>query len=286
MAVIELTNRVRTDTRLLEKTLPAKTLGIPLGEERVIPPNSKGLLDLNQGNIFLADGVINNFAAAERYRILRSEIERKNLGKKRYQILSVVSAIPQEGKSVTAVNLSRALSIDPNGRTLLIDCDLRKPSVHHYFEIAQENGLSDVLGDKIELRKAIKPVSPGLDVLTAGTVVDDPARLIEGSEFPAYLEDLRNYYNYIIVDCPPALLCPEPITISSITDGTIMVLRAWKTDKRLVSDAISVIGKERIFGAIMNGGFDSSKPYLSYDYYGYYQHPGKELAVVPKSAEK
>jgi len=279
MAVIELTRRVGIDV-----DSPEKSLGIPSGENRVIYPTSKVGLDLNKGNIFLADGVISNFAAAERFRILRSEIERKNIAKKKYQVISVVSAIPQEGKSVTSVNLARALSIDPAGRTLLIDCDLRKANVHDYFEVPLNNGLSDVLLEKCPLGDAIRAVSPGLDVLTAGTSVEDTARLIESPNFVKYIAELRNYYNYIVIDCPPALLCPEPITISSLTDGTLLVLRAWKTDKRLVHDAINVVGRENIMGTIMNSGFDSSKPYIGQDYYGYYQHSGKK-APKPQLSE-
>lgn len=265
MAVIELTKKFSGTPNL-----PARGVGIRSGANRVVPPDSRGLLDLSKGNVFLADGVITNYPAAERFRILRSEIERKNRRQKKYQTLAVLSAIPQEGKSVVAVNLARALSVDPTGRTLLIDVDLRRPSVHEYFDLPVEDGVSDVLGGRLELGDAIRPVSAGLDVLTAGTIVEDPTRLVESPEFLKHLNDLRNFYNYIVLDCPPVLLCPEPITVSSLADGSMYVCRAWKTDKRMVRDAVNIIGKKNLMGVVMNGGYDSSKSYLDSDRYGYY----------------
>jgi len=122
----------------------------------------------------------------------------------------------------------------------------------------------------MEIGDAIRPVSSGLDVLTAGTIVEDPTRLVESPDFLKCLNELRNFYNFIVLDCPPALLCPEPITVSSLADGSLYVCRAWKTDKRMVKDAVNIIGKQNLMGIVMNGGYDSSKSYLDSDYYGYY----------------
>jgi len=268
MAVIELTKKAGNST------LPARSVGIKTGTARRVDPNGKGMHDLTQGHIFIADGIITNHPAAERFRILKAQIERKNRNDKKFQIISIVSAIPQEGKSVVATNLARALGNDEKKRVLLIDCDLRKSTVHEYFDLQEGPGLSEVLNGRIEIGDAIRAVSPGLDVLTAGTPNEDPTALIEGPEFKAYLDELRAHYDYVVLDCPPALLCPEPITISSLTDATLLVLRAWKTDKRLVEDAVSVIGKQNILGAVVNGSFDTSKSYQTYDYYGYYKHAG------------
>ncbi|MCB0359985.1 MAG: CpsD/CapB family tyrosine-protein kinase, partial [Bdellovibrionales bacterium] len=192
---------------------------IELSAERAARRANQRENRLYEGVILLAEGEIVSPAAAERFRILRAKIERLNLRRENdYHVLAVTSAVAQEGKSVTAVNLARALSIDPEGKTLLIDCDLRRPTAHNYFRIPQEKGLADAIAGEEPLRNVIRPVTSRLDVLTAGTPIADPTQAIERPDLQHFLADLRKSYRYIIVDCPPALLCPEPIRISTIVD--------------------------------------------------------------------
>ncbi len=224
--------------------------------------------DLYQGLVLLAEGYIESAPAAERFRILRAKLERLNLGPaQKIKVISVTSALPAEGKSVCAVNLARALSIDPLGKTLVIDCDLRKPSVNKFFRVSREGGLSDALFRKKLSNQFIKSVAPGLDVMTAGTQVVDPAEAIEQPDFDRFIQELKSYYRYIILDCPPTLLCPEPIRISSVADTTILVARAWRTDKNLVKEAAEAIGQHRLLGVVLNDGMDTSKQYSKYGYY-------------------
>jgi capsular exopolysaccharide synthesis family protein len=233
--------------------------------------------ELTQGLILLAEGYVESAAAAERFRILRAKIERKNLKEgKRTQLIAVTSAVPAEGKSVVAVNLARALSIDPIGRALIIDCDLRKPTVHQFFRLGREGGVSDALYHKKISKSFIHTVAPGLDVMTAGTPVSDAAQAIEQVELPQLLNQLREYYRYIIVDCPPALLCPEPITISSLVDTTLLTVRSWRTDKQLVQDAVEIIGKDKLMGVVLNDAYETSKHYTDYGYYSYQSYSTKK----------
>lgn len=226
--------------------------------------------DLYQGLVLLAEGYIESAAAAERFRILRAKLERLNIGpSQKIKVISVTSALPSEGKSVCAVNLARALSIDPLGKTLLIDCDLRKPSVNKFFRIPRENGLSDALFSRKLSNQHVKSVAPGLDVMTAGTQVVDPTEAVEQPELEQFLRELRSYYRYIVIDCPPTLLCPEPIRISTLADTTVLVARAWRTDRSLVRDAADAIGHHRLLGVVLNDGMDTSRQYLHYgSYYG------------------
>ena len=232
-------------------------------------PASQVRQDIYQGLILLAEGYIESAAAAERFRILRAKLERQNLGEKKFKVIAVTSAVPSEGKSVVAVNLARALSIDPIGKTLLIDADLRKPTVHRFFRTARECGLSDALFNRRILNKFVRSVAPGLDVMTAGTPVVDPTEAVDQPELPTFLEALREYYRYIIIDCPPALLCPEPIRISSIADGTLLVVRAWRTQRHLVREAVDLVGTQRVLGVVLNEGIDASHQYNDYGYYYY-----------------
>lgn len=237
--------------------------GAPLVNERTTP--------LYQGTLLTANGPISDVMAAERFRILRAKIERHNLGEKRVHILAMTSAVPEEGKSFCAVNLARAFGADPTGRTLLIDCDLRRPTVNHYFGLGPVAGISDVLVGGKSLGSVIRPQANGVDIITSGTPVNDPAAVLEQPIFARYLYELKKHYKYVILDCPPALVCPEPITISTVCEATLLVVRAWRTDRKVVGDAVRVIGKERILATILNEGTDPAESYSYYRYYGYMQ---------------
>ncbi len=266
MAVIELKKEhIQTPEERYDGTVPAS-------------PIERKADKLFHGRILLQGTEIENLAAAERFRILRAKIERHNLGKNRYHVLAVTSAVPEEGKSVVAVNLARALSLDPVGKTLLIDADMRKPSVHDFFSIPQEPGLSDILITTRGANSVIREATPTLHVITAGTMLTDPTQAIERPEFPILLDQLKHHYRYIIIDCPPTLLCPEPITISSIVESTLLVVRAWKTDRQLVEEAVSILGRSKIFGIIVNDINDASR---IYDYYGYYGYRRTNEKTVP-----
>lgn len=269
MGVIELAEEVTEPvaTRMNTKVQP---VSIEKKLSLVQQPRSKSAMnDLNEGKILLAAGSTISLPAMERFRMLRAKIERMNLAERKYQVIAVTSAVPQEGKSVTSVNLARALSVDPLGKTIIIDCDLRRPTVHHFFELPREGGIADVLEGGATLDSVIHSVSEGLDVITAGSMVADPTKMVEQPELVEVLEELKKHYRYVIVDCPPVLVCPEPITLSGIVQSTLLVVRAWRTEKRLVHDATHVIGKEKIMGIVMNDGVDASKQYLDYGYYGY-----------------
>ncbi len=224
---------------------------------------------LHEGGIVLSGTRTVDFQAAERFRILRAKIERMNLNSPERRVLAVTSAVPEEGKSLIAANLARALAMDPRGKTLLIDCDLRKPAVHRYFGIPFTPGLSDALVGNKALASVIQSLEPGLDVIPAGSPVIDATRAVELPQLSSMLDELKKHYRYIVVDCPPVLLCPEPLTLSSLVDGTVMVVRAWRTHKKLVRDAVTLLGKERFVGVIVNDAKDALNEYGYYGYYGY-----------------
>jgi capsular exopolysaccharide synthesis family protein len=224
---------------------------------------------LYQGSLLTSTGTIVDIMAAERFRILRAKVERHNLGENRAHVIAVTSAVPEEGKSFNAVNLARAFGVDPTGRTLLIDCDLRRPTVHEYFQIPLLPGLTDVLVGGRSIHSVIRPQANGVDVITAGTPVNDPAAVLEQPIFARYLHELKKRYRYVIIDGPPVLVCPEPITLSMIAEATLLVVRAWSTDRRVVQDAVKAVGKNRILGTILNEGSDPAESYSYYRYYGY-----------------
>lgn len=230
---------------------------------------SGGKSTISDGSVLLSGSHVADLEAAERFRILRAQIERRGLSRGPLPVLAVTSGVPGEGKSLTSVNLARSFGMDPQGKTLLIDCDLRKPNVHRFFGEAHSPGLSDVLVAGKSIKSVLRECEPGLDVMCAGSPVIDSTRTIEQPGLALMLEELKKHYRRIILDCPPVLLCPEPLFLTQLASATLLVVRAWRTEKKLVREAVGVIGKERILGIVMNECNDSLKQYGYYSYYGY-----------------
>jgi len=266
MAVIHLKNEVEKAAENLPTGRDARSAGT--GELRQlkqpIPQTA-----LHEGGIVLTGTRAIDFQAAERFRILRAKIERMNLTDTDRRVIAVTSAVPEEGKSLIAANLARALAMDPRGKTILVDCDLRKPAVHRYFGIPFTPGLSDALVGNRSLASVIQAIEPGLDIIPAGSPVIDATRAVELPQLAVTLEELKKHYRYVVVDCPPVLLCPEPLVLSTLVEGTVMVVRAWRTHKKLVRDAVNVIGKDKFMGVIVNDAKDALNEYGYYGYYGY-----------------
>lgn len=241
--------------------------------DRDMTENSKEKFrGLAHGEILLAGGMTVNIPASERFRMIRAKIDRYNVAHNNsLRFITVTSAVAQEGKSVVAVNLARALSFDPRGRTLIIDCDLRRPTVHKFFGLPLEPGLSNYIYEQRPLSEVIRNVHTRTDVISAGSLLSDPAQAVERPELLSLFNEVRKTYQYVIIDCPPVLLCPEPISLSLLSDKTLLVARAWKTERSLVADAVETIGKSRIFGVVMNDAEDTAKEYLDYGYYSSHQ---------------
>lgn len=224
---------------------------------------------LSGGLMLLSRGQIVDLEAAERFRILRGQLERRALQHGPQQVIAVTSACPSEGKSVASVNLARAFGTDPRGKTLIIDCDLRKPNVHRFFNQMQSPGLSDVLVAGKSIRSVLRSVEPGLDLISAGSPVVDSTRAIEQPGLRLMLEELKKHYQYIILDCPPVLFCSEPLHITNLAAATLVVARSWRTEKKLVKDAVTMIGKKAVAGIILNECSDTVSQYGYNGYYGY-----------------
>jgi len=232
--------------------------------------------------MLLSRGQIIDLEAAERFRILRGQLERRAIEHGPQQVIAVTSACPSEGKSVASVNLARAFGTDPRGKTLIIDCDLRKPNVHRFFNQMQSPGLSDVLVAGKSIRSVLRSVEPGLDLITAGSPVVDSTRAIEQPGMRLMLEELKKHYQYIILDCPPVLFCSEPLHLTNLAAATLVVARSWRTEKKLVKDAVNMIGKKSVAGVILNECSDTVSQYGYNGYYGY----DKQAITKAKTKER
>ncbi len=187
-------------------------------------------------------------AAAEQYRVLAHRLER--LGASRpLRILAVTSAIRGEGRSTIAANL--ALTAAQEGReTLLVECDVRRPSLATLFELAPRAGLTQVLDRSAELSQALCPVGP-LSVLCAAGA-GDPMAILRSPRMRPLLETLRASYAFVVLDAPPALAFADAGRLAAVWDGAILVVRAHATPRDVVRMAIDSLG-DKVVGVVLNG---------------------------------
>ena len=204
--------------------------------------------------------------ASESYRTLRTNIQYSSFDKK-YQTIVVTSSEPGEGKSTTSGNLALCLA-QGDKKVILIDCDLRKPSIHKKFKISNIVGLSDVIIGKEELSSAVHRHNNNLIVLTSGKIPPNPSEMLSSKAMVNLLEALKKEFDYIILDTPPVQAVTDSQILSTKADGTILVVRAERTKKDAVNNAVSLLKKvnANIIGTVLNGLSTDRNKY--YYYYG------------------
>lgn len=204
--------------------------------------------------------------AAESYRTLRTNIQYSSFDKE-YRVIMVTSSEPGEGKSTTAGNLALCLA-QGDKKVILVDCDLRKPSLHKKFKVSNIIGLSDVIIGKEELVTAFHRYNKNLVILTSGKIPPNPSEMLSSKTMTVLLEELKNNFDYIILDTPPVQAVTDSQILSTKSDGTIIVVKAERTKKDSVENSINLLKKvnANIIGTVLNGVDNSRNKY--YYYYG------------------
>jgi receptor protein-tyrosine kinase len=190
----------------------------------------------------------------------------------------VASAVEAEGKTLTATNLALTLSESYQRRVLLVDADLRRPSVHGVFQLDNRAGLGDVLRGDVQ-RKGISGgklpvhrVSANLWVLTAGRPTSDPMSLLISETMREFLEDAADQFDWVVMDTPPVALLPDANLLAAMIDTALLVVRANSTPYPLSVRAIEAIGAQKILGVVLNRA-QKSEVAAGYNYYSYsYSH--------------
>lgn len=191
-------------------------------------------------------------AAAERYRLLRTQIKRAENGRN-VRAIVVTSPSRGDGKSLTAANLSLTMAQEFHQRVLLLDADLRRPSIARLFGIPEEPGLSDVLLGLYPLDAALVHLpDQHLTVLPAGSPASQPAELLGSAGMRRALDTLRTRFDRILIDMPPVAPLADVHVISPMTDGLLMIVRAGITPKPAIERALSGLDMSKVLGLILN----------------------------------
>ncbi|WP_232522824.1 CpsD/CapB family tyrosine-protein kinase [Peribacillus simplex] len=199
----------------------------------------------------------------EQYRLIRTNIQFSSVDKE-IKTIVVTSSEPNDGKSTTAANLAIVLAQEEK-KVLLVDADLRKPSVHYAFNLSNIHGLTSVLTKKMDLRKTILNSNvSNLDILTSGPIPPNPSELLNSKAIETAIDELKEIYDYIIFDTPPVLVVPDSQIVANKCDGVIMVVASGKTNKQSAVKAKDLLMKANtsLLGVVLNGvGTDNSNYY-------------------------
>jgi capsular exopolysaccharide synthesis family protein len=209
---------------------------------------------------------------AEAYRSIRTSVLLSSAGTPPRTIL-VTSSQPSEGKTTTTINTAIALS-QLKARTIIIDADMRRPSLHKVFGLAPSQGLSTYLSSKdAELRQLIQKLPlPDLYLLPSGAIPPDPAELVSSGKMKELLEILAPDFQYIIIDSPPMMNVSDSIVLSTLADGVIFVIKGGDTKRSIVRRARQELAavRARIIGVVINNLNLKTEGYDDYYYQRYH----------------
>lgn len=217
-----------------------------------------------------------NSVVSESIRMLRTNLNFLDL-----KIINVLSTVPSEGKTEVLSNLALSFAM-LDKKVLVIDCDLRKPKIHKNFGLFRKDGVSDVVlsrgtryfKDAVQTFEA-KELNVRIDVLTAGSKVSNPSELINSKGFAKLMEDVRNEYDLILIDCPPISSMTDGLLVSHLSDGTLYVIEAERTDYQVIANCIDEIKASKAFllGAVLTKvNVKRQKKLYGYKYDYYYSN--------------
>ena len=195
----------------------------------------------------------NQFDVDEIYRGLRTNIEFSQMDEA-MQVITCVSTVPNEGRSTIACNLARIMAAKYKN-VLLIDCDLRKNTLHKYMGLSNKHGLTDALLEyrqtkklNVEYFQSVKdPSFAGtMAVLTSGIHIPNPSELLGSHVFKDYINELKKSFDFIIIDCAPVGMISDAIPIGNAVDGTIFAISSQDTNKKDAANCVKLLQRNNV----------------------------------------
>ena len=203
-------------------------------------------------NPLLVAGLAPKSLAAEQYRSLRTRLAQME-GAGGLRTVLITSPQKGEGKSVTASNLALTIAQELQRRVVLVEADLRKPSLQHLFGLPPGPGLAEYLTGAVDLKDALQFVPEhNLTLLTAGTAPLNPAELLGSTAMRRLLDHLRTRFERVILDTPPVLPLADVAILAPIVDGSLIVVRAGVTPKPAIENALRAFDASRLLGVVLN----------------------------------
>lgn len=201
---------------------------------------------------------------AEAYRSLRSNIEYSSFDDE-YRAIVVTSSVPGEGKSTTSGNLALSLAQSGN-KVLLVDCDMRKPSIHKKFKISNMSGTAELLLRKESFEDVANFYNENLTIITAGKIPPNPSEMLSSRAMTAFIKEMKKEFKYIILDTPPLQAVTDAQVLSTKADGVLLVVRAGSTKKEMVLNSVDLIKKVhgKTIGTVLNGVENKKNNYYYY----------------------
>jgi capsular exopolysaccharide synthesis family protein len=244
-------------------TAPAEA---PWGHGQAVPEAPRVGRQVQAGRLspLLVAALAPHALAAEQYRTLRTRLAAVDHGHPR-RVLVVTSPAKGDGKSVTAANLALTMAQEFNRRIVLVDADLRRPSLHRLLGLPVQPGLADVLRGEAPLEEALVQLPEyGLTVLPAGGRVDRQTELLGSQAMRRVIDALRSRFDRVVIDTPPALPLADVAVVAPMTDGVLLVVRAGATPKPLIERALAAFDDSRLLGLVLNGTGHRDATYEAY----------------------
>lgn len=220
------------------------------------------------GKLVVSEGI--RAFPVEQYRRLAAALQDLQV-ERGLKTLMVSSALPGEGKTLTSVNLALTLSESYQKRVLLVDADLRHPSIQSAFGLAPGAGLRDDLRSASGTLSTVQ-VSSHLSVLLAGLADEDPMAELSSDRLRPLIQDAASRFDWVLVDTPPVCLLPDAHLVARATDGVLLVIAAKATPHQLVGRAIAELGHDRIVGTVLNRAEEHTLTGMDY-YASQYHRP-------------
>jgi capsular exopolysaccharide synthesis family protein len=247
---------------------------LPEPPQRVTAPSVPSLIRTGAEHLEIAEQLVSLLApasfAADQYRTLRHTVERlrKESG---LQVLAVSSPTPSDGKTITTLNLAGALAQGRDARVIVMDADLRRPSVAEYLGLASQRfpGLAEaILDPKCSLSRTARHLERfNLSVVPAGSPQIASYELLNSPRFEDLLREARSLYDYVLIDTPPLVPLSDCRLIGRWVDGFLIVVGAHKTPRKLLSEALGQLDPSKVIGVVFNGDDRPLSKYYGYHHY-------------------
>ena len=209
----------------------------------------------NKGTYGYSGANDTEFFTVEAYKLARTNIA-LSIIKQGCKKVVITSANAHEGKTTTSCNVAAAFSKHINCRTIIIDCDLRKPTVAKFFKLRNNPGLTNYLSGLATLDEIIQVVpNTSLSVITSGIIPPNPSELLSSDEFKKLVDELSQSYDYIIFDTTPLNVVVDAVPVAQLADGVVFVVYEGRTSVKELDKTVDIIKRSgsKIIGFILNG---------------------------------